>query len=281
MATIKQALAKAGSLKTVADSWRLDAELLLACAIGKPREYLFTWPDKELTEFELKEFTAYCDRRASGEPVAYILGKQAFWDFELLVNPSVLIPRPETELLVESAIELLELRHCAGANVLDLGTGSGAIALALAGHNKHWHLTAVDNSASALAVARENAQLLSIKNIEFRNTSWCDGLQAEGFDLVTANPPYVEKGDRHLTEGSLPFEPISALVAGDSGLADILAIATQAKRCLIKDSWLLIEHGFQQREAVRKILFEAGYEAIECLQDLAGRDRMTKAQYKI
>lgn len=281
MATIKQALAQADSLQAVSDSWRLDAELLLARAIDKPREYLFTWPDRELTGIELDDFAAYCARRATGEPVSYILGKQAFWNFELLVNPSVLIPRPETELLVETAIALLEPRHSAGARVLDLGTGSGAIALALASHNPHWQLCAVDSSEAALAVARENAERLSLGDIEFIKTSWCDGLQADHFDLIAANPPYVERGDRHLTQGSLPFEPISALVAEDAGLADIRTIAEQARRCLRQDSWLLIEHGFQQREDVRKILLDAGYEAIECLQDLAGQDRMTKARSKI
>ncbi len=279
MVTIKQALAQADTLQAVSDSWRLDAELLLSLAIDKPREYLFTWPDRELTGSEFEAFAAYCARRASGEPVSYILGRQAFWNFELLVNPSVLIPRPETELLVETAIALLEPDHSAGANVLDLGTGSGAIALALAYHNPHWRLTAVDNSDAALAVARENAERLSLVNIEFIQTSWCDGLQAGRFDLIAANPPYVERGDSHLREGSLSFEPIAALVAEDGGLADIRAIAEQARHCMRQDSWLLIEHGFQQREDVRQILLDAGYGSVECLQDLAGLDRLTKARY--
>ena len=280
MATIKQALAHADSLKSVSESGRLDAELLLAHVIGKPREYLFTWPDEALSAAELKAFDEYVGRRASGEPVAYILGRQAFWDFELRVNPSVLIPRPETELLVEAAIELLKPAHSAGANILDLGTGSGAIALALASRNSHWQLTAVDNSESALAVARENAQSLALENIEFRKTSWCDGLPSEHFDLIAANPPYIEEGDSHLTQGSLPFEPSSALVARDNGLADIRSIVEQARFCLRKNSWLLIEHGYLQREAVREILVEAGYAPVQCLSDLAGLDRMTKAQYR-
>ena len=205
MATIKQALMQANTLQQVSESWKLDAELLLAEAIGQSREYLFTWPNKELTQSQFEKFDTYCGRRLTGEPIAYILGRQAFWDFELLVNPAVLIPRPETELLVETALELLD--KSATAVVLDLGTGSGAIALALAANNRHWTVTAVDSSESALGVAADNAKLLQLSNIEFIQTSWCDGLPIAHFDLIAANPPYVEAGDKHLSEGSLPFEP--------------------------------------------------------------------------
>ena len=278
MATIKQALEQADALQISSDSARLDAELLLAFAIDRPREYLFTWPDRELTDAQLDKYDAYCARRATGEPVAYIRGRQAFWSFELKVNPNVLIPRPETELLVDAAIELLDSHEPTGINALDLGTGSGAIALALASHNAGWRVSAVDNSAAALDVARENATSLGLTNIEFIESSWCDGLQENHFDLIAANPPYVERGDSHLLKGSLPFEPISALVAGENGLADIRIIAEQSRRCLKQGAWLLIEHGFEQREAVREILQAAGFEGIECLRDLAGRDRMTSAQ---
>jgi release factor glutamine methyltransferase len=276
MATIKQALKQANTLQQVSESWKLDAELLLAEAIEQSREYLFTWPDQELTQSQLKKFDDYCGRRLLNEPIAYILGRQAFWDFELIVNSSVLIPRPETELLVETALELLD--NSVTAAVLDLGTGSGAIALALAANNKRWSVTAVDSSESALGVAADNAKLLQFSNIEFVQTSWCDGLPTEHFDLIAANPPYVEAGDKHLSEGSLPFEPIAALVAEENGLADIRAIAKQSRYCLKKNSWLLIEHGFQQKLAVEKILVDTGYANIECVKDLAGLDRLTKAQ---
>jgi release factor glutamine methyltransferase len=276
MATIKQALKQANTLQQVSESWKLDAELLLAEAIEQSREYLFTWPDQELTQSQLKKFDDYCGRRLLNEPIAYILGRQAFWDFELIVNSSVLIPRPETELLVETALELLG--NSVTAAVLDLGTGSGAIALALAANNKRWSVTAVDSSESALGVAADNAKLLQFSNIEFVQTSWCDGLPTEHFDLIAANPPYVEAGDKHLSEGSLPFEPIAALVAEENGLADIRAIAKQSRYCLKKNSWLLIEHGFQQKLAVEKILVDTGYANIECVKDLAGLDRLTKAQ---
>ena len=277
MATIKQALMQANTLQQVSESWKLDAELLLAEAIGQSREYLFTWPNKELTQSQFEKFDTYYGRRLTGEPIAYILGRQAFWDFELLVNPAVLIPRPETELLVETALELLD--KSATAVVLDLGTGSGAIALALAANNRHWTVTAVDSSESALGVAADNAKLLQLSNIEFLQTSWCDGLQNDYFDLIAANPPYVEAGDKHLSEGSLPFEPIAALVARENGLADIRAIAEQSRHCLKKNSWLLIEHGFQQKQAVEKTLVDTGYANIECVKDLAKLDRLTKAQW--
>lgn len=277
MATIKQALEQANTLQKVSESWKLDAELLLADSIERSREYLFTWPRQELSSAQFEKFEGYCSRRATGEPVSYILGRQAFWEFELIVNPSVLIPRPETELLVETALELLD--SSATAVVLDLGTGSGAIALALAANNKRWAVTAVDSSESALGVAVDNAKLLQLSNIEFIQASWCDGLPTDHFDLIAANPPYVEAGDKHLSEGSLPFEPIAALVAKENGLADIRAIAEQSRRCLKKNSWLLIEHGFQQKQAVEKILVDTGYANIECLKDLAKLDRLTKAQW--
>ena len=277
MATIKQALRQANTLQQVSDSWKLDAELLLAEAIEQSREYLLTWPNQKLTQSEFKKFDIYCGRRLTGEPIAYILGRQAFWDFELIVNPSVLIPRPETELLVETALELLD--KSAAATVLDLGTGSGAIALALASNNKCWNVTAVDNSESALRVAADNAKLLQLTNIEFIQTSWCDGLAADNFDLIAANPPYVEAGDKHLAKEGLPFEPIGALVAKENGFADIRAIAEQSRHCLRMNSWLLIEHGFQQKQGVEKILVDIGYANVECVKDLANLDRLTKAQW--
>lgn len=277
MTTIKQVLKQAATLQHVSESWKLDAELLLAEAINQSREYLLTWPNQNLTQSELKKFEAYCGRRLTGEPIAYILGRQAFWDFELMVNSSVLIPRPETELLVETALELLD--KSATAAVLDLGTGSGAIAVALASINKCWAVTAVDSSASALGVAADNAKLLQLSNIEFIQTSWCDGLAADNFDLIAANPPYVEEGDNHLSEGGLSFEPIGALVAKENGFADIRAIAEQSRHCLKMNSWLLIEHGFQQKQAVEKILVDIGYANIECIKDLAKLDRLTKAQW--
>ncbi len=273
MTTIKQALEQAAFLQQVGDSWQLDVELLLASAIGRRREYLFTWPNEELCSSQFLIYQDYCKRRSEGEPVAYILGRQAFWNFDLKVNSSVLIPRPETELLVETAIDLLQSQQLEEATIVDLGTGSGAIALALAANNRDWRLTAVDCSAEALAVAVENAEDLALTNIQFRQASWCDGLAHNHFDLIAANPPYVKRGAEH------SFEPTIALQSEEGGLADIRLIAEQSKYCLKKDSWLLIEHGFQQKQDVAQILITAGFENIECIQDLAKLDRLTKAQY--
>lgn len=277
--SIRQLLGSAHSIKPVSDSWQLDGELLLASVLKVNREYLFTWPDKAVGLNEQQQFQELVARRSTGEPVAYLLGKQAFWDFELAVNPSVLIPRPETELLVETAIALLDKCTSGDKLLADLGTGSGAIAIALARSNAAWRVTAVDWSEAALAVAQANAEALGTANIEFRRASWCDGLDEQSYDLIVANPPYVSEGDRHLQEGSLPFEPSEALIADDDGLSDIRKIALGAKMYLKKDSWLLTEHGFEQKDEVQEILETLGYDKIECKQDLAGLDRMTQARW--
>ena len=278
MLTIKQALDQARPLQEVSESWQLDAELLLAAALGANRTHLFTWPEQQLLAPQLDVYRSHCQRRQQGEPIAYILGTQAFWDFDLLVNSRVLIPRPETELLVEIAIELLHGRQASPLRILDLGTGSGAIALALARCNSGWRLTAVDRSEEALQVARLNAEKLKVSNIEFRQASWCAGLEEMEYDMIVANPPYVAPDDEHLQKGDIQFEPLCALVAAENGLADIREIAAQASQHLKKEAWLLIEHGYNQKEEVAVILRAAGYSNIQCYQDIANIDRMSVAQ---
>lgn len=277
--TIKQALSQAQRLRVVSDSWRLDSEILLAHALHSNRETLFAWPAQELSRQQADAYENMMQRRERGEPIAYITGKQAFWDFELKVSPQVLIPRPETELLVETAIKFLEPNSSAALRLVDLGTGSGAIALALARHRKHWRITAVDISPQALALAAENAQLLQVENIEFCEASWCDGLDARAYDLVAANPPYVAVGDAHLQQGDLRFEPPIALIAKDSGLSHLQEIVKKCGKALKKEAWLLLEHGFDQKQAVANLLDDAGYSNISCAQDLAGVDRLTSAQW--
>ena len=258
-------------LENSSDSWRLDTELLLAYVLGKSREYLFTWPEFEIEESAQKRFNELLDRRSKGEPVAYLTGKKFFWDFELSVNSDVLIPRPETEFLVEKAIELAQaievsgfaevnevtgVARKSGANAIklaDLGTGSGAIAIALAKQSAVWQVTAVDKSSDALSVAKNNARALNVANIEFLQGSWCQPLGAESYHLIAANPPYVEAGDSHLTQGSLPFEPQIALIAGDKGLADIQQIIEKSRACLRDGGWELIEHGFDKFGRVDKL----------------------------
>lgn len=255
---------------------RLDAELLLAAVLGKPRSYLRTWPEHEPGAEQLAAFAALLERRRAGEPVAYILGHQGFWSLDLEVAPHTLIPRPDTELLVETA---LQLAPATPQRVLDLGTGSGAIALALASERGGWQVTGVDRIAEAVALAERNRQRLKLNNAEFRQSSWFDGLAGERFDLILSNPPYIAADDRHLGEGDVRFEPLSALVAGVDGLDDIRQIIAQAPRHLQAGGWLLLEHGYDQAEAVRELLDAAGFTAVDSRRDLGGHQRISLGRW--
>lgn len=255
---------------------RLDAELLLAAVLGKPRSYLRTWPEHEPGAEQLAAFAALLERRRMGEPVAYILGHQGFWSLDLEVAPHTLIPRPDTELLVETA---LQLAPATPQRVLDLGTGSGAIALALASERGGWQVIGVDRIAEAVALAERNRQRLKLGNAEFRQSSWFDGLAGERFGLILSNPPYIAADDRHLGEGDVRFEPLSALVAGVDGLDDIRQIIAQAPRHLQAGGWLLLEHGYDQAEAVRELLAAAGFTAVDSRRDLGGHQRISLGRW--
>ena len=255
---------------------RLDAELLLAAVLGKPRSYLRTWPEHEPGAEQLAAFAALLERRRAGEPVAYILGHQGFWSLDLEVAPHTLIPRPDTELLVETA---LQLAPATSQRLLDLGTGSGAIALALASERAGWQVIGVDRIAEAVALAERNRQRLKLGNAEFRQSSWFDGLAGERFDLILSNPPYIAADDRHLGEGDVRFEPLSALVAGVDGLDDIRQIIAQAPRHLQAGGWLLLEHGYDQAEAVRELLAAAGFTAVDSRRDLGGHQRISLGRW--
>lgn len=258
---------------------RLDAELLLCHLLDKPRSYLRTWPEQALDADLLSEFEALTARRANDEPLAYLIGWREFWSLKLKVTPATLIPRPDTETLVEQALALIPAD--AHWRIADLGTGSGAIALAIASERPHCHIVASDLSRDALAVAEENARTLNIHNIEFRHASWADAFQAgEQFQLIAANPPYIDADDEHLQLNGLPFEPHSALSPGQDGLADLRCIIEQTQAHLTKPGWLLLEHGYNQGQAVRTLLQQHNYQNISTARDLGNNERMTRGQHK-
>ncbi len=259
-------------LADVSDSPRLDAELLLCHALGCERSYLFTWPEREPETSQCDAFEVLLARREKGEPVAHILGRREFWSLELAVTADTLIPRPETELLVEAA--LARIPRDAEWQIADLGTGSGAIALAIASERPACRVVAVERSAGALAVARENAQRLGIGNVEFLAGDWFEPLAGRQFQMIVSNPPYIASADPHLQQGDVRFEPASALVSGDDGLDDIRYLITKAKNFLVSPGWLLLEHGHDQGASVITLLRDAGYQDTEILMDLLGNDRV-------
>ncbi len=255
---------------------RLDAELLLAHALGQSRSYLRTWPEREPDAAQCAAFAALLERRRAGEPVAYLLGRQGFWSLDLEVAPHTLIPRPDTELLVETA---LALGPGGPARVLDLGTGTGAIALALACERPAWQVLGVDRVSEAVQLAERNRARLGLGNARFVESVWFSTLGGERFALIVGNPPYIAADDRHLSEGDVRFEPASALVAGEDGLDDIRRIVAEAPEHLEAGGWLLLEHGYDQAEAVRALFAARGFAAVESRRDLGGHQRITLGQW--
>ncbi|OZB58357.1 MAG: protein-(glutamine-N5) methyltransferase, release factor-specific [Lysobacterales bacterium 14-68-21] len=252
---------------------RVDAEALLQHALRRPASWLVAHADDVLSLADEQTFAALVQRRLAGEPVAYIIGRRGFWSLELEVTPATLIPRPETELLVELA--LARLPEDRAASVADLGTGSGAIALAIGTERPQARIFAVDASADALEVARRNARRLCIPNVGFVEGDWLAPLAGLRFDLIVSNPPYIEAGDPHLAQGDLRFEPTGALASGADGLEDIRRIVVDAHDALVPGGWLLFEHGWNQGEACRALLEAAGYREVFTAQDLEQRDRVS------
>ncbi len=270
---IAQALAHAAALGLE----RLDAQLLLLHALGRDvagRAWLLAHDTDELEPPVLAGYEGFCRRRMTSEPVAYITGHKEFFGLDLQVDSRVLVPRPDTETLVEWALERLE--GLAAPRLVDLGTGSGAIALAVKHARRDARVEAVDASADALEVAAANALRLKL-DVSFRQACWLAGAPASAYDLIASNPPYVANGDTHLV--ALVHEPLSALVAGNDGLDDIRAIAAQAPAHLKPGGWLLLEHGYDQAEAVRTLLAEAGFSAVASRRDLAGIERCSGGQW--
>lgn len=275
--TVESAIKRATLLlQSSTDSAKLDAQVLLLDVLQKPRSYLFSWPEKQLSAAQQQHFDKHCQRRLNGEPVAHITGLREFWSLPLQVNSSTLIPRPDTETLVEHA---LGLPLPTTAKVLDLGTGTGAIALALASEMPDWQITGVDRVADAVALANTNKQRLGFTNVNFVQSDWFSQVTAQQFDLIVSNPPYIEHDDIHLSQGDVRFEPLSALVADDDGMADIKYIISQARDFLSPNGTLLIEHGFQQSIKVHSFFAEMAYTNILTVKDLANNDRVTLAQW--
>lgn len=258
-------------LKQYALDQRLTAEMLLAHVLTVNRAYLHTYPQQLLTSKQLSDFETLMNRWMAGEPLAYLTGYQSFWSLDLQVTPATLIPRPETELLVELALQKSHDKM----RIADLGTGCGAIALALASEKPAFEIYATDLSADALRIAQTNAEQLSIKNIVFKQGDWCDALPKRSFDMIVSNPPYVAEGDIDLAQSVYDYEPHLALFSDNNGLSDIQGIILQALSYLKKDGFLLLEHGFKQAEAVRNLLANAGFADIKTALDLAGLERVT------
>jgi release factor glutamine methyltransferase len=272
------ALLRQASAQLKSESARRDVELLLAFVLKKNTAWLFAHGEKTLSPEAHTEFMHLLKRRMADEPIAHILGSQGFWTLDLVVTSETLIPRPETELLVELAISKCAVEK--KRRVLDLGTGTGAIALAIASECKNAEVIAVDKSASALDVARENARRNNL-SVEFFQSNWFAALENRKFDVIVSNPPYIRQQDPHLLQGDVRFEPISALASGTEGLDDIRCIASQAPEYCSPDAWLLIEHGFDQGKAVRKLFSDAGFVSVETVQDLEHRDRVTLGQLPV
>ena len=271
MARIDQLLAHAAQITS--DTAQLDAELLLAFVLDKPRSYLYTWPDRTVEQAQAERYLTLLERRKQGEPVAYLLGRQGFWTLDLEVAEHTLIPRADTELLVEATLALGAAD--APLQVLDLGTGSGALALALASERSLWQVTGVDRIESAVALAQRNQQQLQLTNVQFLVSHWFSAIAGQRYDLIVSNPPYIADNDPHLQQGDVRFEPLSALVSGADGLDDIRLIITQAPSCLLADGWLLLEHGFDQAHAVRELLCQAGFVDVASQRDLSGHERIS------
>lgn len=268
----QQWLRAAISQLQTSESPRRDAEILLGFVTGKTRTFILAFGETVLTAEQQQQLDALLARRALGEPVAHLVGEREFWSLPLFVSPATLIPRPDTECLVEQALNRLPASPC---RILDLGTGTGAIALALASERPDCHVTAVDVVPEAVALAQRNAEHLAITNVDILQSRWFSALTGQQFAMIVSNPPYIDEQDPHLAQGDVRFEPLSALVAADHGLADLQTIIGDARRFLQPGGWLLLEHGWQQGAAVRALFLQYGWQEVETCRDYGGNERLT------
>lgn len=258
------------------DSAKRDAEILLQHITGQSRTFIFAFAETELKAIELTALELLLQRREQGEPISYLIGEREFWSLPLFVSPATLIPRPDTECLVEQALLRLPKENC---QVLDLGTGTGAIALALATERTESTIIGVDFNPDAVSLAKRNQQRLTIKNVQFLQSDWFSSLSSQHFDMIVSNPPYIDESDYHLRQGDVRFEPLTALVADNQGLSDLAHIVSESKAYLKHQGWLLVEHGWQQGAAVRELFKQCGYSHIETCLDYGGRDRISLGQW--
>ena len=274
MTDIKQSLSHAITLLApLSPSASIDAEILLAYTLDSTRTFLYTYPEKELTTDQWKKYQQLLNKRAEGRPIAYLTGTREFWSLPLQVSENTLIPRPETELLVELALTLLNNRTT--ATILDLGTGSGAIALAIASAERNWQVHACDCSEAALTIAKKNAMQLGLSHLHFFCSDWFSAIPVQKFDAILSNPPYIAENDPHLQQGDVRFEPQTALVAGVDGLDALRIIIHDSYDRLQNNGLLLLEHGYDQKQAVAALLKECGYLRIQSWQDWQGNDRVS------
>lgn len=258
------------------DSPKRDAQILLGFVTGQSRTFILAFAETILTDIQRSQLEVLLARRVQGEPIAYLVGEREFWSLPLRVSPATLIPRPDTECLIEHALTCLPPHPC---QILDLGTGTGAIALALASERPDCQITALDVVPEAVALARSNAEYLAISNVRVLHSHWFDALDSQRFALIVSNPPYIDSEDPHLSQGDVRFEPKSALVADNHGLADIEILIGQAREYLEPNGWLILEHGWQQGEQVRALFANAGFSDVFTGKDYGHNERLTSGRY--
>jgi release factor glutamine methyltransferase len=264
-------------LAAVSDSALLDAEVLLCHCLNKNRSFIRAWPEHQLTDQQTAEFQDLIAQRQQGVPVAYLTGEREFWSRSFKVNPDVLIPRPDSELLIELSLDLLPANQ--SNKIIDLGTGSGILAITLAAERPSSQVIACDLSPAALRTAQANAQQLQIDNVSFLTSNWFSAITDRDFDLVISNPPYIDQHDPHLQQGDVRFEPDSALISPEKGLQDIRLLTDQARQHLKPGGYLLIEHGYDQQTAVQALFKRFNYQQITTHPDYAGNPRVTSGQW--
>jgi release factor glutamine methyltransferase len=276
MTTVTELILKAEQSINSSESARLDAEILFCDVMQFNRTRIYSHPDQVVPEDKMALFQSLIEQRQQGCPIAYLTGKKEFWSLELAISEDTLIPRPETELLVETALQMIP--EDAAFNILDLGTGSGAIAIAIASERPNCKIVATDINTNTLVMAEKNAETHQLQNIQFYLSNWFQNIPSQEFDLIVSNPPYIKQDDAHLSQGDVRFEPELALVAGIDGMQAINMILENALQYLTADAYLLIEHGYDQRLLVQEAFLKNDFKQPKTFQDLSGQDRITRGQ---